>query len=146
MANKDSATKSAQDVYGECLAGRLRLIGRVTAGIYEDALAPYGMTISQFNILTVVLRREPASPARIAERIRLEKSTLSRNLALMESAGWLRAEGRGRGKDLYVTPAGRKIYCEAVEGWRNAQTTLKNHLRDEGVDAVARLLSRLLPA
>ena len=41
----------ANVIASECLAVRVRLLNRAVTGIYDDALRPLGMTVSQLNVL-----------------------------------------------------------------------------------------------
>ena len=52
-----------------CLAGRVRLLTRVIYKIYDDALRPTGLKVSQLNILVAISRMDPAHPAAICERL-----------------------------------------------------------------------------
>jgi len=143
MDKKDLARQCANEVAGECLAQRLRAVGRIVSNIYDRELAGYGLTASQFGILATSLKLGTASQNEIAEVHRVEKSTLSRNLKLMEESGWIKLERRGRNVDVEITKGGKDIFCKSVDGWRKAQANLKRHLRNEGVDAVEVLAARL---
>jgi DNA-binding MarR family transcriptional regulator len=143
MNQKDLARKYANEVAGECLAQRLRAVGRIVSNIYDRELAGFGLTASQFGILATSLKLGTASQNEIAEVHRVEKSTLSRNLKLMEESGWIKLERRGRNVDVEVTRGGKDVFCKSVDGWRKAQANLKRHLRNEGVDAVQILVASL---
>ena len=136
MNKKDLAHKYANEVAEECLAQRLRAVGRIVSNLYDGELAGHGLTASQFGILAASLKLGTASQNKIAEVHRVEKSTLSRNLRLMEESGWIKLERRGRNVDVEVTKGGKDIFCKSVERWRKAQADLKRHLRNKGVDAV----------
>ena len=72
-----------------CIAVRLRSLNRVVTGIYDDALRPVGMRISQLNILVVAAKLGLARPAQVCEFLQLDTSTLSRNVERMRAQGWL---------------------------------------------------------
>ena len=143
MNKKDLARKYANEVAEECLAQRLRAVSRIVSNIYDGELAGYGLTASQFGILATSLKLGTASQNEIAEVHRVEKSTLSRNLKLMEESGWIELERRGRNVDVEVTKGGKDIFCKSVDRWRKAQANLKRHLRNEGVNAVEVLAASL---
>ena len=64
MKQKPSTSEIVDRVAGECIAVRVRLINRVITSIYEEALRPHGIRISQGNILVVVAKMGQARPAR----------------------------------------------------------------------------------
>ena len=128
------------------MARRIGMVSRIVNSVYEGALAPFGITIGQFGLLTVILKMDKASPSRISKFIRIEKSTLSRNLKLMEGAGLIAVQGRGRGLEVQATAHGREVYLKSMAGWNQAQAKLKRMLKREGVDAVALLSATLAQA
>ena len=76
-------------VASECVAVRLRMLNRVVTNIYDDALRPLGLKVSQLNILVVTAKLGVARPAQMCEILRLDASTLSRNVERMRAHGWL---------------------------------------------------------
>ena len=63
----------------ECLAVRVRLINRVITALYDEALRPHGLRISQANILAAVAHMGEARPAEVS-RIMGAKLSGSGNL------------------------------------------------------------------
>ena len=72
-----------------CIAGRMRLINRVVTNIYDDAFRPFGLKISQGNILIMAGKMGVVTPVQVCEHLQLDISTLSRNVELMRKKGWL---------------------------------------------------------
>ena len=65
-------------------------------------------------------------PAALAARLMLERSTVSRNLALMQKRGWVTvAETSPTGRAMSVTIAdiGVAVFTSASTAWRSAQTS-----------------------
>ena len=85
----DQPTTSIDSIAKTCIAHRLRLLNRVVTNIYDDALRPIGLKISQGNILIVTSKMGVASPVQVCEYLQLDISTLSRNVELMRKKGWL---------------------------------------------------------
>lgn len=127
------------EIARDCIAVRLRLLGRVISRIYDEALRPHGMTIAQLNVLATVDSLGSGVPAgRVAEVLSMEISTFSRNARLMESAGWIdiaRAE-RGNGRVVTVTRAGAHKLSEVTPAWREAQAEAARMLGADGVRLV----------
>ncbi|HEY4769754.1 MAG TPA: MarR family transcriptional regulator, partial [Myxococcales bacterium] len=73
----------------ECLAVRVRRLGRVITRVYDAALAPHGVTIAQLNLLTAIVAADGPRPTDLVRILDVEKSTLSRDLQRMEHLGWI---------------------------------------------------------
>ena len=76
------ATAAVDEIAGNCLAVRVRLLGRAVTSLYDHALEEHGVSIAQINLLAALGKIGPCSPARIGEVLQLERSTVSRNLSL----------------------------------------------------------------
>ncbi len=121
-----------------CIVARLRMLNREVTGIYDDALRPLGVKVSQANVLTAIAKLEPVSPRVIGELLRIEKSTMSRNLERLRSRGWVRvASGDDdRSHRLHVTAKGRRLLEKALPLWEQAQTNAERLLGKRTVQAL----------
>ena len=63
----DKTATSIDTMAKTCIAGRLRLLNRVVTNIYDDALRPLGLKISQGNILILTGKMGVASPVQVCE-------------------------------------------------------------------------------
>jgi DNA-binding MarR family transcriptional regulator len=138
-------TAPADRIARECIAVRLRMINRVVTKLYDEALRPHGVRISQMNILVVVARQGATTPARIAERLYLDKSTLSRDVNVMCARGWLEKVrgGDARTHGLRLTRAGMALLHAASPAWETAQRRARAVLGGAGVARVARVAKTL---
>jgi DNA-binding MarR family transcriptional regulator len=129
----------------ECIAVRVRLINRVITAIYDEALRPHGLRVSQGNILVAVARKGEAKPAEVCRILRIDKSTLSRDVELMKQAGWLQSEppNGGRNQTLRITPKGLRLVREAQSAWEKAQAEASLLIGEENVEALHEIASRL---
>src|SRR5215207_5248686 len=125
---RDDATPE-MCIAGECLAGRVRVLSRVVTGIYDDALRPHKVRVSQMNVLVAVAAMGPVRAGDVCRRLRLDKSTLSRDLDRLLDRGWVRATpGDGRSQDLEATPAGRALIRKVFPAWEEAQARVRGVL------------------
>jgi DNA-binding MarR family transcriptional regulator len=106
---------------------RVGRLHRIVARVYEQALQTAGLSLPQMEILTELISvTGPVRPAALAARLMLERSTLSRNLALMQERGWVTAaetSPTGRAMSVTITDAGLATYTGASSAWRSAQTS-----------------------
>ncbi len=63
MKRGEAGSRLLDRVASDCIAARVRLINRVVTAIYDDALRPHGLRVSQGNILVAVGRKGQARPA-----------------------------------------------------------------------------------
>jgi DNA-binding MarR family transcriptional regulator len=147
MKRKPSTSEIVERVAGECIAVRVRLINRVISTLYDEALRPYGIRVSQGNILVAVARMGEARPAEVGRVLRLERSTLSRDVEVMKHAGWLASDppAGGRNQVLRVTPEGLRLLADSYPAWEKAQAEARKLLGDGGVDAIRRIAVGMVP-
>src|SRR3954467_13569276 len=115
-------------IAGECVAVRLRMLNRVITNIYDNALRPPDLKVSQMNILVAAAKMGTARPAKVCEYLHLDVSTLSRNVERMRARGWLEVvpDEDGRSQPFRLTPQGRKLLDKAVPAWSEAQQQVKS--------------------
>jgi|KBSSwiStaDraftv2_1062776.scaffolds.fasta_scaffold684852_2 DNA-binding MarR family transcriptional regulator len=142
----DETRDLARDIAQECLARRIRQVGRVVSGVYERELRPTGVTISQFNLL-VALACGLTTAKALGDRLQLEKSTVSRNLERMAGLGWVegRAGEDGRSVALRLTPAGRGRLRAAHPAWKRAQAAAHDVLGPEVLKHLEGLMKAFPP-
>jgi DNA-binding MarR family transcriptional regulator len=122
-----------------CFANRVRVLNRAISALYDEALRPHGLRVSQMNVLAAVAVMGRPRPSQVGSALRLEKSTLSRNVDRMISRGWLEAlpEEDGRSHGLSLTPQGRRLLVEIYPAWRRCQASVRRRLGGKGMKAVA---------
>lgn len=138
--------KSSLDtIANQCLAVRLRKLNRAITNIYDEALRPLGLKVSQMNILVAVAKMQTARPADICQKLHLDGSTLSRNVERMKAKGWLEtvADPDRRAAPFQLTAAGRRLLKQAVPKWRVAQQQAKTILGEDGAVMLSESLSRI---
>jgi DNA-binding MarR family transcriptional regulator len=136
---------SIDKIAGECIAARLRMLNRVVTNIYDDALRPLGVKVSQMNILVAAGKMGTARPVEVCERLHLNVSTLSRNVERMRARGWLEVipDADGRAQPFRLTNEGRKLVEKATPAWKKAQRQAKALLGEGIVDLLGEAVGRL---
>lgn len=127
-----------------CLAARLRILNRSVTRLYDDALRPHGVRVSQLNILVLIAAAGPIRGTDVAAAMHLDKSTLSRDLDRMFERGWVRAlPGVGRARPLEATDAGRKLIATVTPAWRSAQREARKLLTPALADGMAAVVDAM---
>lgn len=130
----------------ECLLSCSRLLTRVLTGIYDDELRAFGLKATQLNLLAVVARRGPVRRIDIGKRLHLDPSTLTRNLKIMLTNGWIKeiTDGEdGRGSPLEVTTKGRDLLYQIVPSWQKAQHRTQRLIGDNGAALLRKLVGNM---
>ena len=134
-------------IASECLAGRVRAMNRVVTGIYDDALRPHKVRVSQMNVLVAIAAMGQVRPAEVCRGLHLEKSTLSRDLARLLARGWVSATpAEGRMQTLKVTAAGRAMIKKVMPAWEEAQNRVREVLGEQLTRAILEAVGRLQSA
>lgn len=121
-----------------CHSLPLRMLHRLITGVYDEALRPVGVRISQLNLLVEIARMgEQATAAHVGAFLMIERSTLSRDLQRMRREGWIESSGEGRSRRLRVTKQGRKLLERALPAWQRAQERAGEVLGRELAAAIA---------
>ena len=142
----DNATTSSIDTISRtCIAVRLRLLNRVVTNLYDDALRPLGLKVSQLNILIVTAKLGLARPAQVCEVLQLDASTLSRNVKPLQAPGWLEVvpDEDARTQPFRLTAQGRRVLERAVPVWEQAQQQAEELLGEDGVVLLNSTASKL---
>src|SRR5438552_1543201 len=128
-----------------CIAARLRLLNRVVTNLYDDALRPLGLKVSQLNLLVVTAKIGLAQPAQVCNILHLDTSTLSRNVERMRAKGWLEVvPGEdARTQPFRLTAQGRRLLERAVPAWEQAQRQAEELLGDEGIALLNKAAKKL---
>lgn len=126
---------------GPCICGRLRRASRTLSRLYDAALAPVGLTVTQFSILRNLAQLDLPTLNQIADRTAHEKSAMWRTLQPMIRQGWVAVEP-GRAQRFTLTGAGRERLDLAHPIWIETQTRV-SHTLGEREDALIDLLHEI---
>jgi DNA-binding MarR family transcriptional regulator len=122
-------------IAGECLLGRARILNRVLTGIYDDEVRSFGLKATQITLLVFVAKVGSIRRIDIGKRLHLDPSTLTRNLKIMLTNGWMEeiADGEdGRGLPLQITARGRDLLNRIGPSWRKAQDRTQKLIGHDG--------------
>ncbi len=137
-----SQTKRTRDAPADlprgCTNLQLRQLTRRVTQHYDARMSGAGLRTTQYSLLSAVLNLGPARPADLASVLKMDPSTLTRNLRPLIKAGWVEmtAGDDDRSRAVSITTAGRAKRAEAQRHWKAAQESLNETL---GVARVAAL-------
>ncbi len=126
---------------------RARLVSRVITGLYDAELRPFGIKASQLNVLVAIAGMGPVRRTDIARYMQLDTSTLSRNLRVMETNGWIEEVDDapdGRGAPLRLTSRGEALLGQIAPAWRSAQRRASRLIGKEQTAALREMASSVM--
>jgi DNA-binding MarR family transcriptional regulator len=115
-----------------CLCCKTRMAARAVTRAYDRALRSTGLRITQFTILVAASVAGGVALGQLAEILGLERTTLTRNLALLEKEGLIQIIHQdGRTRNALIAPAGKARLNAALPLWNRAQEKLQQKLGHE---------------
>jgi DNA-binding MarR family transcriptional regulator len=109
-----------------CLCCKTRMAARAVTRAYDRALRSTGLRITQFTILVAASVAGGVPLGRLAEILGLERTTLTRNLAVLERDGLIQMTNLdGRTRNALIASAGKARLNAALPLWNRAQEKLR---------------------
>jgi DNA-binding MarR family transcriptional regulator len=125
-----------------CTNLKLRQLVRRVAQHYDAEVGKSGLKGTQYSLLSYVVKLGPIRPGDLARAMKIDASTLTRNLRPLIDAGWVTLDpgADGRSRLVNATPAGRDKRQEAQRRWRVAQEGINQILGVKRVLALHALI------
>lgn len=110
--------------YCYCLDARRK--AREITRLYEEKLRRHDLRATQFTILAALSQLGPIALTDLAERLGLERTTLTRSADLLEERGLIASQSiaDGRARPLELTAAGWEKLEAAFPDWKAVQDNL----------------------
>lgn len=126
---------ACQKVEGRCMGMHVRRAARLLTAYYDEYLGPAGIRGTQFTLLNEIYLNPSIPIGRLAERLGVDRTTLNRNLNLLERKNLIESNAGEdlRMRILLLTPEGEKALENALPLWQLAQlqveVVLGKHLK-----------------
>lgn len=140
IRNKIMAKQNTKDCveFGQtCVVYNMRRTSRAITQLYEEFLKPSGLLPTQFTLLAAIKVMGPVQMSKIADELILDRSTLTRNIRLLEKEGYLSIisiKEDQRIREINITSVGLKKLKQATPYWQKAQDLIKDMLSNSRVD------------
>ncbi len=121
-----------------CYCINLRRSCGFISDLYDAELANCGLTVAQYSLLINLSRLEKANISHWAERVNLERSTMVRNIRVLEKHQFIRLTG-GRGKTYTLSEKGQQTLQAAIPKWQAAQDKIECLLGKDEAEALLRI-------
>lgn len=133
------------DELDKCLVLSTITAARSLLRRYDAELKPFGVTVQQFSLLAAV-RFHPDDPvATLANRIGLDRTSLTRNLNLMEKMKLVKrvAARKGNIRLCQLTERGDLLLDQLLPEWRSSRADATAGLSAEDVATYLRVAKHL---
>ena len=128
-----------------CACSRLRRAARAITQLYDDALMPTGLRVTQLSLLRTLQRQGPLRIGQLATANLLDRTALSRNLDPL-AARKLVAILRGRDartREVTLTRQGAAALASAAPLWDSAQRDVTRRIGRERLDELYGVLREI---
>ncbi|MBI1777824.1 MAG: MarR family transcriptional regulator [Proteobacteria bacterium] len=124
-----------------CLCLASRRAARAITREFDRELRPHGLRATQFSLLAILELKGPQSIGDLAHVLGADRTTLTRNLALVEDQALVRSRpgDDARSRIIEITPKGRSRLTGAFAAWRKTQSALTASIGNEAVNSLRRL-------
>lgn len=111
-----------------CACDQLRRASRVITQLYDAAVAPSGLKVTQMPILVALGSAGDLPLTTLAAALSLDRTTLTRNIKVLEQRGLVRTaahEDDARVRMVSLTEQGARALSGALERWEQVQQTVQ---------------------
>jgi DNA-binding MarR family transcriptional regulator len=113
-----------------CTCGELRKAARAITLLYDNAFKSSGLLSTQLGVLDTICNTDSIKISDLAEKQGMDRTTLTRNLAVLERKGFVKISS---GKDhrtriVTTTQKGRSAVAKAIPLWNEVQLTVKQQM------------------
>lgn len=129
--------EAARDLF--CTGFRLRKATRRATQIYDHALAPHGLTVTQYSLLALLARDGAMPMSRLAERAGMDRTSMTRTIRPLAAEKFVTLSGASDDKRLRIvalTSSGNAVFESALAAWQDVQRHVNRAL---GRDRLAML-------
>ncbi|MEM9649731.1 MAG: MarR family transcriptional regulator [Bacteroidota bacterium] len=125
-----------------CIGSRLRRLSRIADREIRKVLGEHKITENQMTILFTLHELGKVEQGKVGEVQCLERSTVSRNIKLLEKQNLLHRTAEYR-PEVELTTEGLELVKVLIPKWENAMDVLVGKLQHEGMDSLKHLESKL---
>ena len=127
-----------------CITYNAQRIARSMGRQMESALRPVGLTNQQFSTLTILRHYKTMSTLELADKLGVERTTMTRNIEQMNRKNWLKpviVEDK-RVRAFQLTETGLKLQSEALPLWQEQQAKFMSSVGNNTARELAALANK----
>ncbi|MCW5623593.1 MAG: winged helix-turn-helix transcriptional regulator [Burkholderiales bacterium] len=139
---------AARSAVGGCTCSKLRRLTRRVTAVYDRALSPVGMRVTQYSLLSNLRGVEGVPVSRLAQSLDMDRTTLTRNLKPLLQVGWVALEPSpddARVRLVLLTPTGAEQWRAARSYWQSAQQEVTATIGASALAGLHTMLDEYVP-
>ena len=146
MAHRTDIAEPIPTPVRGCTNFKLKQLTRRVTRHYERFMDGAGLKITQYSLLSHVVTLGPIGAGKLAARMELGASTLTRSLKPLVDQGWIEVlpGADARSRNVVATEAGLAQRALAQKAWKRAQLALNEQLGLQRVAALHALIDDCL--
>jgi len=121
-----------------CISSRLRKLSRIADGYMRNCLKEFGITENQMTILFALSKLGKVEQGKIGEALVLERSTVSRNVKLLEKQKLVRRTVDYR-PQIELTNKGIRLVDKLIPYWEKVMDSFIDMLGEYGTGPLEKL-------
>lgn len=132
----------------DCIGFNLRKATRSVSQFYDELLRPIGIRGTQYSLLVSLHMSGSITVTQLAENVVMDRTTLTRNLEVLEKQGLVHVTAGldRRTRMVTITEAGCNILDKAYPLWHQAQSGIKEAMSEAQLNGLLDNLSALVKA
>lgn len=113
-----------------CTCGELRRAARAVTLLYDNAFKSSGLLSTQLHVLHVICKSDSIRISHLAKELGLDRTTLTRNLDVLERHGFIKISSGedSRTRIVTITHKGRTTVAKAIPLWNDVQRKVKQQM------------------
>lgn len=125
-----------------CYCTNIRRAAQALSEYYDAALREAQLNVAQYCLMINLSRMEKANITWWAKEVELDRSTMVRNVKVLESHGWIKLV-EGNGKTFALSEEGKLVLEQAIPLWNKTQNEIKEKVGMEDAEAILRICDKL---
>ncbi|WP_298504227.1 MarR family transcriptional regulator [uncultured Maribacter sp.] len=125
-----------------CIGSRLRRLSRIVDGHFRSKLSEFNITENQMTILFVLNKMGKVEQGKIGQTLVLERSTVSRNIKLLEKQNYIKRTSDYR-PEIELSKKGNELVQKLIPLWEETMDELISKLGENGLTYLSELENRL---
>ena len=128
-----------------CSCMNMRRASRAVTQFYDEVLKSSGLTITQLSLLRNLERLEQTTISMLAKKMRIDRTTLNRNLKPLTYAGLIVVTpgNDSRTREIVLSQKGKDAVVSGWSLWSEAQNSIEEYIGKEDLTKLMQLLSKL---
>ena len=124
----------------QCYLSKLMKANRLMQQLFKKHLGHFDITLSQLSLLFFLSKKGIASQQEIADKLFLDKSTVTRNLQRLLGEVFLK---KNIDRKIQITTKGKRMVEKMIPFWNKAMAETQDLLSPKGEKAINYILEKL---